>query len=54
MTIEKTRKNGNEGSGWVLSGAVDGDLSKWVEKWFATSEKAMAYATHKGWKVEAE
>ncbi len=46
MTIQKTRK---DGKGFVMFGAINGDLGKWFEQWFATVEKAQAFASRKGW-----
>lgn len=54
MTIQKTAKRvafGTvEGSGVVMFGR--GPDGKWVEKWFASEEKARAHAAKKGWAVK--
>jgi hypothetical protein len=47
MTIQSTG-----GKGFVMFGAINGDLSKWFERWFATEELAKKFAARKGWVVE--
>lgn len=46
--MELTRANGK---GWILSGAINGDMADWFERWFETDEKAIAYARKRGWSV---
>tara|TARA_Y100000310_G_scaffold90257_1_gene87533 strand:+ start:1150 stop:1407 length:258 start_codon:yes stop_codon:yes gene_type:complete len=64
MKIEKTKPRGMRiGKGYVLYGSnphvkelyLDGTLSeygKWVEKWYPTVEKAVAYCEKNNWKYE--
>ena len=54
MTIKRAQKNGKDGKGFVMFGAVDGDLGRWFERWFSTVEKAQAHAAKKGWDTVVE
>lgn len=49
--MELQRSNGK---GWVLFGAVNGDLANWFERWFASEAQAIAFAARKGWIVQVK
>ena len=67
MILERAR-NRRVSRGWVLYGHPDhigeavpentvprtNDWGKWFERWFPTEEKALGYATKKGWPVTFE
>jgi hypothetical protein len=54
MTLQKTRKQIQyatiDGIGYVLFGTRP-DNGKWLERWFESAEKAIAFADRKGWGV---
>lgn len=58
LTLKRAASRKDDG-GWVLFGRTDsitrkfrGHETDWLEKWFATEEKALSYASKLGAEVE--